>query len=86
MPNLKHSNGSRVMASKHRLAMEILRHKDREIAYLKRTLTHVALMCNSLEIHHIVKYVLANSLSETADDSRLPEQWRIQPDTPEQTS
>lgn len=69
------------MASKHRLAMEILRHKDREIAYLKRTLTHVALIANHLDIHRIVKYALANSLSETADETRSPEQWRIVPDS-----
>lgn len=77
MPNLKPSTGSRLQASKYRLAMEILRHKDREIAYLKRTLTHVALLCENREIHHIVRYVLAHSLTETADDSLPPDQWRI---------
>lgn len=77
MPNLKPAAGSRLQTSKYRLAMEILRHKDREIAYLKRCLTHVALLCDNREVHNIVRYVLAHSLTETADESRLPEQWRI---------
>lgn len=80
MPDLKHPNGSRTTANKHRLAMEILRHKDREIAYLKRCLTQLALLCNEGDVHRIVKYVLANSLTETADESRSPDQWRIQPE------
>jgi hypothetical protein len=80
MNDLKQPTDSRVMASKHRLAMEILRHKDREIAYLKRTLTQVALISRSQEIHRIVKYALANSLRETADETRAPDQWRIVPE------
>lgn len=80
MSDLRQPADSRIMASKHRLAMEILRHKDREIAYLKRTLTQVALIANNMDIHHIVKYALANSLSETADETRSPDQWRLVPD------
>lgn len=79
MSNLKTPSSSRLVNNKHRLAMELLRHKEREIAYLKRTLTHVALICGNAEVHGIVRYTLANSLAETADERRLPEQWRMAP-------